>query len=352
MNITTLRTVVLRHRSVPIVAALIVVFALWAPRFMSTENLGNILLQASFDGVMVIGMAIALIGGQFDLSIGSILVMSAFLAVDLSTWGIVPAVGASVLAGMVVGLINGLLVTKARVNSFIATLGTMFAVRGLMLAYSGGFPHTGRGANFTELAGGMLGPVAVPVLICLLLGVAAHTVLSHTRAGRKIYALGGNAEFFRLAGEPIHRFQICLFLCTGATAGLGGALLASRLGAASPVLGNDTAMTVVSAVILGGISLSGGVGSVPQAIEGILTISILDNGMNLLGVPPYFQFVVRGAILISVVVLDAYMIKVRSKAGFGWSQLARVNATAPIQGPVQPLAISAPESERGGGADM
>lgn len=305
----------LYHRSLPIILIMAVIFAAKAPNFATLENLRNVVLQTSLDGIMVVGMAVALIGGQFDLSIGSIMVMATFLAVDLAPLGVLPAVLGSVIFGSLAGVFNGLLVTKAKVNAFIATLGTMFAVRGLMLLYSEGFPKNTRAPGFTNLAEGSFGPIAYPIIIFVLLAVLAHLVLSNTSIGRTIYGIGGNAEFCRLAGIPVERYQLLLFVVTGATAGLSGAVLASRLGGASPVLGQQTPLVVISAVILGGVSLYGGIGSIPLALEGIFTISVLGNGMNLIGVSAYYQFVIRGAILILVVAFDAYLIRRRRSVG-------------------------------------
>jgi ribose/xylose/arabinose/galactoside ABC-type transport system permease subunit len=310
-----LLSLVIQHRSVPILLVLVVIFVLKAPNFATFENLQNLLLQTSLDGIMVVGTAIALIGGQFDLSIGSILTMSTFLAVDLAPYGPLAVVGGAVLFGVLAGLFNGLLVTKAKVNAFIATLGTMFAVRGLMLLYSGGFPKSTRIPGFTHLAEGALGPVPYPVIIFALLAVVGHVLLTRTKTGRIIYAVGANPEFCRLSGVSVNRYLVLFFILTGGTAGLSGAILASRLGAASPVLGQQTALVVVSAVILGGVSLYGGRGSIPLAIEGVFTISVLGNGMNLIGVSPYPQQVIRGLILIIVVVLDAILEWRRRRAG-------------------------------------
>lgn len=308
-------SLLIRHRSVPIMLVLAVVFVLRAPNFTTFENLRNLLLQTSLDGIMVVGMAIALIGAQFDLSIGSILAMSTFLAVDLAPYGMLAVVVGSVLFGCLAGILNGLLVTKAKVNAFIATLGTMFAVRGLMLLYSNGFPKSTRVPGFTDLAEGALGPVPYPVIIFGLLAVAAHLLLTRTTVGRTIYAVGANPEFCRLSGVAVNRYLLLFFILTGGTAGLSGAILASRLGAASPVLGQQTALVVVSAVILGGVSLYGGRGSIPLAVEGVLTIGVLSNGMNLIGVPAYPQQVIRGLILVVVVVFDAVLERRRRRAG-------------------------------------
>jgi ribose transport system permease protein len=305
----------IRHRSVPILLVLAVIFVLRAPNFTTFENLRNLLLQTSLDGIMVVGTAIALIGGQFDLSIGSILTMSTFLAVDLAPYGLLAVVVGSVLFGCLAGVLNGLLVTKAKVNAFIATLGTMFAVRGLMLLYSDGFPKSTRVLGFTDLAEGALGPVPYPVIIFVLLAVAVHLLLKRTTVGRTIYAVGANPEFCRLSGVAVNRYLLLFFVLTGGTAGLSGAILASRLGAASPVLGQQTALVVVSAVILGGVSLYGGRGSIPLAVEGVLTIGVLSNGMNLIGVPAYPQQVIRGLILVVVVVFDAVLERRRRRAG-------------------------------------
>lgn len=294
-----------RHRSVPILIVLVAYFWFSSDVFFSQRNITNLMLQASLLGVMALAMAVALVGGQFDLSIGSILALSSFVAVDLADRGPLVALAGATATGALCGVLNGVLVSIARVNAFIATLATMFAIRGVMLSYSGETARSTSDLQFLRLASAKWGPLPVPVLVFGVLAVIAHLVLTRTQVGLTIRSIGGSVDFARLNGVRIVRYQISLFVLTGAGAGFSGALLASRLGAATPTAGTDTALVVIAAVILGGVSLYGGVGTISQAVGGLVVLQTLSTGMDLVGVSPYYKTIIYGCILIAVVTVDA-----------------------------------------------
>jgi ribose transport system permease protein len=307
-----------------VLLGLIVVFtATIGPTFWSGQNVHNLARQISFDALVVFGQAIVLIAGGIDISVGSVLSMAAALTMGLQPLGVPVAVLGALLFGMAVGAVNGFLVTKARIVPFIATLGTMTLVRGLMLTYTRQEPIYGRVESFTLWGGGSIGVIPVPILIALLVMLCLHIFLQYTRFGRNLYAIGGNKEAAHVAGIPVVRHQFTAFVISGTTAAMAGVLLASRLNSSTIHIGLDTPLLSIAAAIMGGASLLGGRGSVFGAFLGILALGMLANGMNLLRVPTYYQIAIRAAILITVVAVDALYVNVIRR------RLAEVAATKP-----------------------
>jgi ribose transport system permease protein len=290
-----------------ITAAIFVVFASCAPNmFLTAGNFENVARQISIDAPVVFAQTIVLIAGGIDISVGSTMAMSAALAIGLQPQGTLLATIAALLFGILVGAVNGMLVTYGRIVPFVATLGTMSLVRGVLLTYTRQQPLAGQDDSFTWWGGGSLGPVPVPILISFLLILVLSVFLHRTRAGRNLYAIGGNKEAAYLAGVSVRRYEFLAYLTAGLLSGLAGVLLASRLNSASVQLGNDTPLLSISAALIGGASLLGGRGSVFGAFLGVLALGMLGNGMNLLGVQTYYQIAVRAIILMAVVALDAF----------------------------------------------
>ena len=274
--------------------------------FLSASNIENIARQISLDAPVVFAQTLVLIAGGIDISVGSTMAMSAALAIGMQPAGTLVATVCALLFGIFVGAVNGILVTKGRIVPFVATLGTMSLVRGVLLTYTRQQPLSGQDDSFTWWGGGNLGPVPVSILISLLLIVVLTVFLRQTRAGRNLYAIGGNREAAYLAGIPVRRYEFLAYLIAGLLSGLAGILLASRLNSASVQLGNDTPLLSISAALIGGASLLGGRGDVIGAFLGVLALGMLSNGMDLLGVQTYHQIAVRAAILIAVVAVDAF----------------------------------------------
>jgi ribose transport system permease protein len=212
-----------------------------------------------------------------------------------------------------VGLINGLLVTKGRIVPFIATLGTMTVLRGMLLTYTQQQPISGSDPAFTWWGNGAVGIIPVPTLIALLLLAGLGLFLHSTRAGRNLFAIGGNREAAHLAGIPVDRFVTLAFMASGFLAGISGVLVAARINSANVQLGVDTPLLSIAAAIIGGASLLGGRGRMLGSFLGILALGMLTNGMNLVGVTTHFQIAIRASILIAVVALDAFTRKMSSR---------------------------------------
>jgi ribose transport system permease protein len=289
-----------------IAVGIFAIFALSAgDLFLGAENLGNLARQISLDAPIAFGQAIVLIAGGIDISVGSTMAMAAALTMGLQPLGTGLAVLAALAFGALVGTVNGLLVTRGRIVPFVATLGTMSLVRGILLTYTQQQPMAGIDDAFTWWGAGSVGPVPVPLLIALALGASLWLYLRRTQPGRNLYAVGGNREAAYLAGISVERYQLQAFILCGTLAALAGVLLAARLNAATVQLGADTPLLSIAAALIGGASLFGGRGSILGAFLGVLALGMLTNGMNLLGVHTYHQIAVRAAILIAVVVVDA-----------------------------------------------
>jgi ribose transport system permease protein len=296
-----------QQTAVMIAAAIFVTFAISANRyFLSLGNLENVTRQISLDAPLVFGQAVVLIAGGIDISVGSTMAMAAALAIGVQPCGTIVAVIVALGFGAAVGAANGFLVTKGGIVPFVATLGTMSVVRGLLLTYTKQQPISGIDDAFTWWGGGSIGIVPVPLLITLILLAALALFLRRTRAGRNLYAIGGNREAAYLAGIAVTRHQFLAYVLSGALAAVSGVLLASRLNSATVQLGNDSALLSISAALIGGASLLGGRGRIIGAFFGVLALGMLTNGMNLLGVDTYYQIAMRATILIAVVAIDAF----------------------------------------------
>jgi ribose transport system permease protein len=272
--------------------------------FWSPGNLQNLVVAVSIEGVMVVGMTIVMIGGGFDLSIGSVMALAGVIVVKSLGLGLTPAIVLAVAAGGIVGLANGLLISRLSVNPFIATLGTMIVVRGLVLTWTNAQPVSGADLTFMNLGRAILWGVPLPGLFFAVALVMGHVLLTYHRLGREIYALGGNEESARSSGVGTSRLKLISYTICSASAGIAGVVLASRLNTGSPIIGENTALNVITAVLLGGTSLSGGVGTVPGSLVGLLCIGVLGNGLNLFDVPAYYQRIAQGLLLLSLVVLE------------------------------------------------
>ncbi len=290
-----------------IAMAIFITFALSVSEyFLTLGNAGNVARQVSLDAPLVFGQALVLIAGGIDISVGSVMAMAAALTIGLQPYGTLTAVVAALAFGAAIGACNGLLVTRGGIVPFVATLGTMSVVRGMLLTYTGQQPLSGTDDSFTWWGGGSIGFVPVPMLITLALLVALAIFLQRTRAGRNLYAIGGNREAAYLAGIAVDRYLLLAYVMSGTLAAVSGVLLASRLNSATVQLGNDSALLSISAALIGGASLLGGQGRIVGAFLGVLALGMLTNGMNLLGVTTYLQIAVRAAILITVVAMDAF----------------------------------------------
>lgn len=295
-----------RYRIEYVFVVLIIFFAVLVPsKFLTGLNVQNVARQVSFDALIALGETAVLIGGGLDLSVGSVLTMAAAFSVGLQPAGVPVACGAALLFGALTGVVNGFLVTRARVIPFIATLGTMTVVRGLVLTYTRQEPISGTVPWFSDFSNSNLGPVPVPTAVLIIVFLALHLILTRTRFGRNLYAAGGNREACKLAGIRADYYIFWSYVLCGTLAALSGVLLASRLNSATIHIGNDTPLLVLTGAVMGGASMAGGRGSAVGTILGMLTLAVLGNGMALLAVPTFYQTAIRALLLIVIVVLDA-----------------------------------------------
>jgi len=280
------------------------------PRFLSIYNILNILRQTSINSVIAAGMTFVILTGGIDLSVGSVLAFCGAVGAFLVGAGQpVPVVlFVSLLTGTAVGLLTGIIISRGRVQAFIATLVTMTIMRGATLVFTQGKPisaGTGRGAQlFSDLGGGYLLGIPVPIYIMVLVYALSWYVLHQTRFGRYVYALGGNENAARLSGLSTVKIKTAVYAVSGFLAALGGIILTARLSSAQPTAGTGYELDAIAAVVLGGTSLSGGSGRIIGTIIGALIIGVLNNALNILGVSSYYQMIAKGAVILLAVLMD------------------------------------------------
>lgn len=275
--------------------------------FLTPENLLNVVRQNSMLGLVALGMTFVILTGGIDLSVGSLLAVAGVLAANLAGRGSALAIAAAVGFTALLGLVNGLVIAKARIQPFIVTLAMMIAARGLALASTGeqSVRVDRLSETFTWLGRGWIGPVPVPVAILAIAYAIGWVVLNHTRFGRHVYALGDNEEAARLMGLNVDRVTIGVYALSGAMAGLAGVILASRLGAGQPVAGTGWELDAIAAVVVGGTLLTGGQGNVGSTLVGVLLLGVIFNLFNLEGtISSWWQWVLRGFFLLVVVLIQ------------------------------------------------
>jgi ribose/xylose/arabinose/galactoside ABC-type transport system permease subunit len=291
------------------VVALVVVFVvltLISPHFLTATNLLNIAKAVAIVGIAAVGQTIVIIGGGFDLSQGSTMAAAGMLAAFLleADLGIPIAFSAALALGALVGVVNGTLVSRFRINPLIATLAMLSIVRGLAFVISGGGEIVISDLAWLDLGTDAI--LGVPIIVLLLLAtfLIAGWAMPRTSFGRYTYAIGSNARAARLAGIAVSRWRLLIYTVCGVTAALSGLVLTARTGSARPAAAVGFELDVITAVILGGASLSGGRGTLAGTFVGLLLIGVINNGLTLAQVPAYWQGVVKGAILLTAVLYD------------------------------------------------
>ncbi|MEV5535363.1 ABC transporter permease [Saccharopolyspora shandongensis] len=292
--------------------ALIVVFivlSIIAPAFLTADNLFNLGSQTSVNAVMAVGVTLVIITGGIDLSVGSVAALSGVLGVLLmAEYGFNPLVGVvgGILVGAVAGLVNGLLVSVVGLPPFIATLGMLSVARGLVLIATGAVAVFGAPESFRLLGQGVINSIPIPVLLIALVAVAGHVVLTRTRLGRYAYVMGSNMEAARLSGVPVRRYTTSVYVLSGALAGLGGMIAASRIHSGQPNFGEGLELDVIAAVVIGGASLFGGRGTVWGSLIGAFLVAVIRNGAVQLNISTFYQNVLIGVIIWLAVWWDRY----------------------------------------------
>ncbi|NDV00087.1 ABC transporter permease [Pseudoroseicyclus tamaricis] len=301
---------------------LVVGFSLASQPFLSINNALTILLQTSVIGLLGIGMTMVIITGGIDLSVGSVLALSGVVSAFAVKAGlpVVPAMTAGVVMGAACGAFNGLVITKLRIPPFVATLGMMLIARGLALQLTGATPISGLGDAFGQLGNGALFRVVemrdngfprvvfpgipYPAILLLVVAIGAAYLLRRRQIGRHIYATGSNEEAARLSGVRTDQTKLYAYTMSGALAGLAGNVLMSRLVTAQPSEGVMYELDAIAAAVIGGASLSGGVGTIAGTMIGAFIIGILRNGLNMAGVSAFIQQIVIGLVVIGAVWID------------------------------------------------
>jgi ribose/xylose/arabinose/galactoside ABC-type transport system permease subunit len=288
-----------------VIVAMAVVFGSLNPNFWSVTNLANVSRQMSILALLSLGQTFAILSGGIDLSVGSLLALvSVVCAQQMKDFGLVEGMVAGVAAGGIAGLINGVIIARARVPAFIVTLGMLVAARGAALTLSGGLPIAGLPREFLVLGAGYVGPFPIPTVIAVVAFVLAHLVLSRTRFGRYVYAMGSNEEAAVLSGINVPNYKMLVYITSGVFAGVAGVILTARVISGQPTLGEVQELYSIAAVVIGGGRISGGVGGVGTTLMGVLVLGILGNGLNLVQVSSYIQNIIIGAIIVGAVNVD------------------------------------------------
>ncbi len=276
---------------------LALVIAVMQPAFLTTQNLLNVGVQAAVIAIMAFGMTFVVVAGGIDLSVGSIAALAAMV-------GALTAGPVGLLVGALAGLVNGALISYGKLPPFIATLAMLSVARGLTLVFSEGQPHE-TDAMVTFLGSNLTPMLPLPLLLMLAFFGITGLILTRTNLGRRMYAIGGNEEAAKLSGIDVRRQKLWIYALSGLFAAAAGLVLAGRLGSAGPQAAVGYELDAIAAVVIGGASLSGGVGRATGTLVGALVLAVLRNGLNLLQVPPFWQQVVIGAVIALAALLDS-----------------------------------------------
>ena len=283
---------------------LFVIFSILKSTFYQPGNLLDILLQSSINAVVAVGMTLVIMTKGIDLSVGSIVGVSSMVASSMLPNGIFMGVLAGVATGLLCGLINGVLIAKLKLPDFIVTLGTMSIYRGAALIYTDGKPIYGIDKSFRSTFAGELLGIPTPVILALIVAVLAYFLIRYTALGEQIIAVGGNEEAARLSGIDVDRVKISVYAISGVLSALAGFILVARIGAAEPIGGNGFELQAIGAAVIGGASLFGGEGNSLGSLIGAITLGGMRNGLTLLNVPSFWQFVATGVVVILAVLAD------------------------------------------------
>lgn len=288
------------------ILGIVVVMSFVTPYFLSASNFRAVAVGMTPTAIIVIGMAILLASGGFDLSVGSVMALSSTVVALLLLAGVpIPAaVILGLLLGAVAGLVNGILITMIGINPLVATLGTMSIARGIALVLTEGFSVSSLPPSFGFIGKASLFGIPLLVILTLSLIILFDLAVRHTRFFRQIYFIGANEKAAMLSGIAVNRVRIIAYILTGVLAALAGVLLASRLMSGTPTAGNALELQVLAAAVIGGASLRGGEGTILGAFLGVVFVALINNAMTMLAVSIYWQMIVIGAVLVCAVALD------------------------------------------------
>lgn len=304
------------YRSVLILLVICVFATILSPSFLSVTNLFNVFKQITVAGIVGCGMTFVILTGGIDLSVGSILGLSGVLAsgVLASTGNTAVAVAVSLTVGIACGAVNGFFVSVCGIPPFISTLGMMTLLRGVILVYTKGSPIPIKSDAYKFFGKGSIAGIPVPVIILIIVFLLAHYILTQTSYARSVYAVGGNREAARLSGIRVKTSEFLVYTLNGLMCGMAGLILTARLGSAQSTSGTGIEMDAIAAVILGGTSLSGGVGFVLPTVVGAMIMGIIDNILTLMNVNPHATNIVKGAVILIAVLVDKKVKDLSAKA--------------------------------------
>lgn len=290
--------------------------SIFAPNFLTGGNIANVLRQVSINGICAIGMTFVILTGGIDLSVGAIIAVSGVLTAMMMIDGIHPLVASliSIVLCTLIGFLTGLMISHIGIPPMVATMGTMTSLRGVAYLITGGTPVFGFDERYAVIGQGYVGVIPIPVIILVLSFAAGIFFLSKTRYSRYIYGVGGNEEVARLSGINVHRVKAFVYGVSGFCSALAGLVMLGRLNSGQPRAGESYEMDVITAVVLGGVSLTGGVGKISHVVFGVLIIGVLTNGMTMMAVDDYWQRVVKGLVLLLAVGFDRFIQKRQQKA--------------------------------------
>jgi len=300
------REILGRFGLVMALVALVVILSLLSDRFMTSSNVINVLRQISINAIIASGMTVVIIGRGIDLSVGSLLALTGVVGASLAVAGLPPgvAIAGALALGTFMGVFNGVFIAYAGIAPFIVTLAGLTIFRGMALAITDGRPVSGLPPVFMTIGYGSFLGLPVPIWIMLGFLLLTHVILRYTALGRAIYAIGGNEEAARLSGIPVRRTILFTFAYSGLAASLAAMVLTGRLNSAQPSAGVMFELDAIAAVVVGGTSLFGGRGGVFGTLVGALIIGVINNGMNLLNVPSFYQQIVKGGVILAALLIE------------------------------------------------
>ena len=301
-----------------VLIVMIIALSFLSPAFLTVQNLINVLITESGRGILALGVAFAIISRGIDLSVGSIVSLTSVIAASLvqepsysarifPNLPLLPpivAVLAGLAAGALVGLTNGALIAYTAIPPFIATLGSMIIARGFALILTNAYPVPMLRPEFKIIGQGSFGPIPHVVIVFVIVAIIAYIILNYTKFGKHVYAIGGNVNAARTSGIKVEKNLLGIYMVSGICASIAGILITARAASGIATLGNNYELDAIAAATIGGTSHTGGIGTVPGIIAGILILGILNNGLLLLGISPYLQQVIKGIIIVGAVVFD------------------------------------------------
>lgn len=285
-----------------------IIISIASPTFLSKRNILNLLRQSSIIGIISAGMTFVIISGNFDISVGAVAALEGAITMKLATLEVplIFAILAAIAVSAVIGLINGFFVSKVRVPSLIATMAMVTIVRGLLLMITGGYPITQEFKLLNFLGSEYILGIPVPVILFFIVVLISHIVLTKTKFGRHVFSVGGNQEASKLNGINVDAYKIKVFIINAILAAIAGIVLTGRLGTATAIAGEGYDMDAIASVVIGGTSVTGGSGSAIRTVVGVLLMGVINNSFNLLSVNIYFQYILKGLIILIAVGADSY----------------------------------------------